>query len=79
MRVMEETRAFLLKRSWEVSLAEIILKFLLVAAQVAQDAWEKKDPSKLRKVTDVFAPGAPFEAELTIAEARAKAIAEHKP
>lgn len=62
-----------------MALAEIILKFLLMAAKIADEAWQKKNPSKLRKVTDVFKAGEPFEAELTIAEARAKAIAEHKP
>lgn len=61
-----------------MSLAEIVLKFLLTAFNVAKEAYDKKDPSKLRKVTDVFKPGDPFEAELTLAEERAKAIAGHK-
>lgn len=62
-----------------MSLSEIILKFLLKAFEAAKEAYDKKDPSKLRKVTAVFKPGDPFEAELTLAEERARAIAEHKP
>jgi uncharacterized protein with ATP-grasp and redox domains len=62
-----------------MTLAEIILKFLLKAFEAAKEAYDKKDPSKLRKVTDVFKDGDPFEVELTLAEERAKALAEHKP
>ncbi len=62
-----------------MALAEIILKFLLVVFELAKDAWEKKDPSKLRKVGDVFRLGEPLEVELSLAEARQRAIDGHKP
>jgi hypothetical protein len=62
-----------------MDLATIILKFLFKVFELASAAWEAKDPSKLRKVADVFVDDHVLEAELVLAEARAKAIAEHKP
>jgi len=78
-KTIAETIIVIVRREVEMSIAEIILKFLLKAFEAAKEAYDKKDPSKLRKVTDVFKDGDPFEVELTLAEERAKALAEHKP
>ncbi|MFA5053968.1 MAG: hypothetical protein WC565_07905 [Parcubacteria group bacterium] len=56
-----------------------VLKFLGVAIEAGLDAIANKDPSKMRKVTDVFKVGHTLESELVGLEERAKRIAEHKP